>query len=928
MILSWEILQRHARRGHRARIVALLAGATEQHRLALAGDVEAGIRRAERNAWWRADVNPNPGYALAVIGCMPTAARAAALLSRGAMQAWTRVGPDRFLEVARLRQVPWLGELGRRLAERIPLRDADQHLWPMIAELLRAGGAEPPVRENVVRAWLANLLEPVSGRRGGRSALGARLRDDPLRDSLLPALFECDGLGADLAGGSWDATAARWDPTPRVPAVIADLVADGVLARKTVLDLTLDRLARGGRAPQLRPFALLHDALEPTLDELSSHVLDYARLLPEAPGPVATLAQKALRAVDDAGRLELSTLLEASAPTLLRAEKTLVTAQLSWLERVARRHPGRAGEVLETVAAGFGHPALDVQERALTLIGRRAGGLDRASVARIADAAAALSGDLPARAAELFGTAVPAPAGIRGPGPAAPPAEMPPPIATPAELAEELAALCHEQTAVRWERVLAGLVALYTTAGPPALAAALRPVLDRYPGHFADAGGNESSPLMYLGLAIRCATGARTLRSRRQRLVTSVRAAWQDGRRGGPDSPLAATPDGVLALRLAEAAVQLSSTLVPVTVATPTHVTGGLDAAVLLERLRRAEAEGWQPWPVDFEQALLRLPRRTDPAVAAAATRLTSPAGRQFAAWLAAGGLPDPISSRFEQHPSGYRHTWYSPLTRRVVAAVRPARDGGLRLERQLLTVTPGAEPDGWPRTFHECGDVLAMVLPQHREVAAAWALPELAALADQEQRAGAALLPLLAECSGPVGPALAYGLAYALGARHQQDRVAAVDAFCTLAAGPEPFAPAVGAALADLCADATVKLSRLVPALAGAHRGGASAAVWDILTAVLPVLLPTARRGLPDLLELSTQVAGTVRAAGTDYAAGTGQASATDQEAGTGDAAGAVQAGRAGAGAPIPGLAEVAARPGSTRLVKEARRLQTVLTS
>ncbi|BCJ46647.1 hypothetical protein GCM10010168_38300 [Actinoplanes ianthinogenes] len=890
MTLTWEALQRRAKKADTAGVIALLVRASEEERVALAKDVEAGVR-AEATQWWRHDLNPMPGYALAVIGCMPTAARAAALLLRTSMQTWTGIGPERFLELARFRRLPWLGELGTRLATRLPTRDADEDLWPMIAALLREGRAEPPVRENVARAWLANLLTRPHHWDRRLPPLSMRLRDDPHRDTLLPALFEFDGLAADLAAGSWDDTAKEWTATPRLPAVLAHLIGEGTLERKTYLDLTVDRLLRGGKPHDLRPFVLLHDLLEPTLDELSSHALDYARLLPDAPGTVAALAQKALRTVDDAGRLELETLLDTSGPTLVRKEKTLVKSQLTWLDKVSRRHPDRAGEVLETVAAAFGHPALDVQDRALTLIGKQTGKLDADTVARLADASAVLAGDLPRRAAELFGTMAEAPAEVPELPPAAPPAELPAPIATPGELAEELVALCHEETAIAWERVLAGLVSLYATDGPAALATALRPVLERYSSDFEEHSWNHSAALTHLGVAIRSALGTAKHGSQWQRLVAAVRRAWQDGRRGGEDSPLVATPDGVLGLRVAEVASQLTSTMVPMVVATPTHVTGSLDPAVLLERLRRAEAEGWQPWPVDFEQALLRLPREPDPAVVEQAATLTSPAGRQFAAWLAGGGLPDPISRRWEQRPLNDYYYSGAGVARRVVTILGPARDGGLRLERQLLTTTPGPEPRGWPDDFVLCGDVLAMTLPHHREAIASWVLPELAALADQDQRRGAEVLPLLAACSGPVGPALAYGIAYTLGARHPESRVAAVDAFLTLAARPEPFAAAVGAALGDVCADGMVKLSRLTPALAEAHLAGASLAVWEVLAAALPALLPTAQRGLPDLLELSTQVAGAVHAR-----------------------------------TEIAGLAEVAARTGSTRLVKEAKRLHSVL--
>ncbi|GAA2710642.1 DUF6493 family protein [Actinoplanes palleronii] len=904
--LTWVGLDRRAHRNEVGAITALLLAATEEERLALAEDVEAGIKKADRDGWWRGDTSPTPGHALAVIGCMPTAAKAAALLLRGNMRNWSAVTPRLFLEIAQARELPWLGELGQRLAARTPVRERWNNDWPFAVRLMHAGGAEPPVTEGVTRAWVEGLLRPAQ-QGTPVPPLSIRMRDDPFLPVLLPAVFAFDGLGADLLSDSWQ------ESGPQFPPVVAHLVAEGTLERKTVLDLTVDRLVRGDKPHCLRPFTLLHEALAPGIDEMSSHALDYARLLAEAPGAVAAVAQKVLRAVDDAGRLELDTLLDTSAATLVRTEKTLVKAQITWLEKVSRREPGRAAEVLETVAVAFGHPALDVQDRALTVIGKRIGDLDPAVVARLADAAVALSGDLPARAAALFGTVVEeGPAEIPELPPPAPPAAMPAPIATPAELAEEVAALVHEPAAIRWERVLAGLVTLNTTAGPAALATALQPVLDRYPGDFEENTWNRSKPLLHLGVAIRSAIGTDKPGGLWLWLVTSLRTAWQDGRRGGVDSAIVPTPDGVLALRVAETVTQLTSTMVPLLMATPTHVTGSLDAAVLLDRLRRAESEGWQPWPVDFEQALLRLPRVTDPVVAAGAATLTSPAGRQFAAWLADGGLPDPVSTRFQQEPARRGYTWYSPVGRRVVAALTPARGGGLRLERQLLTIAPGPHPEEFPSAFHDAGDVLAMVLPHHREVTAAWALPELAAMTDQEQREGAAVLPLLAECSGPVGPALAYAVAYALTARYQESRIAAVDAFLTLAAGPPParaagparaaeaalpggaapFAGAVGAAVADLGADATLKLSRLVPALAEAYRAGAAVAVWEVLATALPAMLASPQRGLPDLLELASQVAGAVHAR-----------------------------------VEIPGLAEVASRPGSSRLVKEAKRLQTVLT-
>jgi hypothetical protein len=900
MKLEWGMLDRRARAGDHAGVARLLLHASESERLAFGAAVEAGIKGSEPDLWWRAAVNPAPGYALAVIGTAPSAAKAASLLSRRHLRAmWQAIPADLFVTIALTRDVDWLGDLGTRLSRRLPGRnDWDNGEWSFTAAIMRAGGAEPTVTEGIVHGWLLDILQPYGAYGRKRGPLNVRLSEDLYLDLLLPAVFEFDGVGNDITNASWGSPDGPPTVAHHFPMAVASLVAEKRLARETVLPATIDRLVRGDKPNALRPFLQLHDELAPTADELAVHVLAYARMLTDGPGPVATMAQRALRELDDAGRLALATLLEASSVVLLRKEKALVKSQISWLEKVARREPGRAGEVLETVAVAFGHPGLAIQERALTLVGKHLPRLGPELVARLSEASVMLAGDLPGRAAGLFGGATPAvqPDGVPTPPPPVEPAPMPPPVSTAAELAEEVVALVHEESGVRWERVLAALVALHAAGERDALATALTPVLTRYPDRFEPNRWNSGSPFLCLAAAIRTVTGSPRHEPTHEHLFNAVRIARDEGRRGGLGSKLSARPDGVLALRAAEVAVQLVDSSTPMLVATPSRVNGSLDAAVLLARLSRAEADGWQPWLFDLEQALLRLPRGATPAeVTAGAAALVSPAGRQFARWLASGGLPDPISERFTQsadHDPRHSRSWDASVPRRLVATLRPPRDGGLLLERQLLTLAPFKHPIDMPAHFKGSEEVLTMVLPHHREVAAAWAAGEVASTADQDQRGSGRLLPLLADCTGPIGPAMSAALAYALGAKQESDRAAAVDAFLTLAGDSEPFATGVGTVLGDLCSDGTVKLNRVLPAVTDAHRSGATAAVWELLAATLPPLLPTKVRGVPDLLELATQVAVTL-----------------------------------GARTEIPGLSDVATRPGASRLTREARRLQSTLT-
>jgi hypothetical protein len=888
MSLQWGVLDRLTRAGEIGELTGLLLGATEDERLAFAKEFETRVKAVSSDDWWQAKHNPANGYALIAIACLPSAARTTALLCRRDMRdSWGRIPAGRFLEIARARQLPWLGDLGIRLAGRISARDAWSDEWQLAAAVLRAAQVDPPVTEGVVRGWLQELHEIQLDRKP--VLLADRLRASPYLDLLLPAVFTVDGIGQALNVGHYDPQDNRWQSTPMFPSAVAQLVAEGRLDRRTIYAATVERLVRGDRPAWLRPFALLHEALAPATDELADHALDYARLLSDAPSPIAAIAQRALRTLDDAGRLELETALEASRPVLVRKEKALVKAQLTWLDKIARREPDRGAEVLVAIAAAFDHPALDIQERALTLIERHGARLDPSTAAELADAATGLAGDLPARAAALFGAAAPEIHPIPTLPAPPPPAAMPPPITSAAEFAAEVVALIREESGVRWERVLAGVVALQAAGQAPALAEVLEPVFHRYADTFEHRSWNNRSRIVHLGEALRSVIAPDRHTGAWPRMAAAIRAALDPSQ--AARNSIVPNPEGVLSLRIAELAVDVTRVPVLELLATPTLVNGSLDAETLLHRLRRAEAAGRQPWPIDLEQALLRVPREVDGTVLEQARALTSPAGHAFATWLADGGLPDPESIRFEQR-SVERDYYHSSTveSRRVMVNLHPARTGGV-LEKHLTSLERRPKPTYFVYDLIEDDGVLTMVLPHHREVTAAWALPALARLADQDDRGDATLLPLLAEGNGPIGPAMTLALAYAFGARHESDRVAGVDAFLTLAAKEEPFTAAMGAHLGDLCADGTVKLNRVVLALTDAHRAGGSAAVWEVLATAVPLLLPRAPRGLPDLLELATQVASTISVK-----------------------------------AEIANLPEVAAKPGSSRLVREAKRLQAAV--
>jgi hypothetical protein len=921
--LDWPTLRALIDGEHVAGVVAAVNGLDDRQRRALAGPVRAYARERspDPSVPWEARQRGTAALRVAGAGCLSGADAVAHWLTRADLQSW---GPgaradDAVLEVLRARRVPWLPELARRLVVRQRDDRWDGGMWRLVAALVTATGIEPPATDGFVRGWMWASGGWQGGRAGRR--LVDVLRHDPFLAALGPRLFEVDRVGGLLA---WSASAgapaeASW------PRALATMAAEGRLERAMLLDRCLGRLLRGGPRADVRGFLLLHQALDPDLEEVATRARDYARLLADGHANVAAAAQQALRRADDAGRLELGLLLEASRAVLFRPEDRLVRTQLSWLEAIARRQPGRAGEVLGAASVAFGHERAELQARAVSLIGRHARLADPAARAELLGAAAALPADLRHGVAAALGGEVPAdgPAAASWPALAAPtPPELPPPIGTPAELAEELAAALVRHAAVdpvALERLLAALVTL-AHADPAALRDAVDPVVTRYQ---VRQGLMLWSPTIRYDipdehLELRWAAAAAVARPRGSRALRGAGdALWNAEERNWHCAlTMVPAPRRALLGRLHELAVGLWRPP-PLLLATPTTATWQLDPGELVARLERTVAAGCEPWDHDLQQAMLRLPPGPHTAAADRARRLGSPAGRRLAGWLAGGGLPHPGVAR-RVHTTPRRRPYWPPSAPgpvvdevvsllatvtpppglpALVGVAPPRRSLARRLRPEhpplarLLCELPAPEHwQQWEAGWLECWPA---VLPCHRDVVAAHLLPWLGRLPSGARGAGR-VLPLLAEADGPAGPGLTIALAHGLGARDQADRSAAVDALLVLAGRGQLNGAALGAELGALSGLDAVQVGRVVPGLRDLARAGAAAEVWAIVAAAIPGMLPPARerppRGLPDLMALGAEVAG------------------------------------AGGGAAIPELAAITGRAGSSRLIDASRRLERVL--
>ncbi|MEU5726470.1 DUF6493 family protein [Micromonospora sp. NPDC047738] len=844
----WEPLVR----GKVPAVQAALVELDEAARRALGDELVAHVRR-RRDHWWSG--RESTALAVAAVGTLSTATKAAALLGRRSV--WLGdADPEPVVETARQRGVTWLADLAYRLAERLRRNEPGEG-WHFVAGLLVAEKAAPPTGDAFVAGWARAMWWRPGNRQ--RPPLLDRLRADPFLDVLLPRLFEVDGVGLELtAGGAGGDRQA-------VPQALAALAAEGRLDRSTLLDGVLGRLLRGDRPTALQPFLALHDLLAPAPAEVAARSAAYLRLLADAPGPVATTAQRTLRSLDV--DVELESLLDVSRAVLTRPEKALVRGQLSWLDRLARQRPDRAAEIAAVVAVAAEHPGADLRDRAAAIATRH--------------------GHRPAAA-----VAVPV-AGDELPPPA-PPAAAPPPIAEVDELVEEVSALLGGRwPALAVERILDGLVRLATTDGDR-LRAALLPVLQRQRVGAYDHMWAVFNLSVQLHWVLRAAADPADAAARRghwaSMLTESRPRTWRLFRRG-PAVDRARRPalTQLYCARLAEIGQRLDGRDDPGLLAAPTSATGALDPAALYERLA---ALGDRPvWRWDLTQALLRLPAVVDEPLAARAAALGTPAGDDLASWLRGDALPAPaqqVVTVGRRDRSGSYDWGYDRLpVRRTLVATTPPE--GVADQLGLLTVTPrpvGQHHSGWD-------DLWPAVLPGHRGLVAARLLRQIAETAQEDVREGATILPALAECTGAGGPALDLALAYGLCARHEVDRVATLDALLMLAAAGDLDAPAVGGHLGALAADGQVTLTRAATPLRDAVSAGARLSTWRLLAAALPPLLaaPTPPRGTPDLLTLAAETA-----------------TAT------------------GVRIEVPGLADVVARGGGSRLVTEARRLAAEL--
>ncbi|MEU6312164.1 DUF6493 family protein [Streptomyces sp. NPDC047014] len=782
----------------------------------------------------------------------------------------------------------WRADVAQRLAARTATVHDD---YPLIRLLLADTGAPAPTGDAFVHAWTDHItIDSTTRARRGRAErrpLRVGLREEPYVRELVPLLFETAEPAPGLDRYEDPRRPGTW------PAELAHLAAEGVIGRRVLVDGAIARLLRGNRRPnRLGFYTDLLDVLDLTPEERQEHTADWIALTADAPSPIAGRAQQILAGLFAEGRLPADRLAEMSSAVLFRPEKKLVRAQLVLLGKALRQTPEDRSLLLPAVTAAFGHADTALQERALKLVATHLRPEDEHLRAELAFEAEQLGPALRRTAAELLGA-------LADPGtpadayeetlPAAP-ARRPLSTGGPrpvAETVELVAALLQsaEATAAETETAL-DLLVRHAHQDRAALAAGLRPALADL--HWAGESDCCTAPDDLRGLAVVAAAVLGRVRAK------DLAAARRINGSGYGQDCIHDALHRVTAARLREAALRVLTDPQPFLLATPTWDSGTVEPLELVARLTEYGRLGITPGPVDFAQALLRV--RRDPSAAGAAAALGTPEGRRLAAWLTTEGAPAPYTRRLKEGETNARYWWGGE--REAVSHLVLETSGHRVIQKEFPAVFHAlARPyaAGAKRCWHWRGWTLPVlsVLPEDRETQAVWLLPHLTGCATVEEKGAGEILSRLAELGGPAGPALHLAVATGLGARHTEDRLAAVDALLVLAGRGELDAALLGRDLAELLALGNVKPNRLADAARTAAATGAYATTWAVLAPALPtVLADGATRGAGELLAV---------------------------------AADCVE--HCGASGPVPeGLAGTAARKGGSQLLAQARRLHTAL--
>lgn len=309
-----------------------------------------------------------PRQALAVLATAGGARQAMSVATH--LYNWDREFIDDAVLLLHKRDPNWLPDLVEHL-----LDDASIYNWRLVRGLVRAGAVPAPEHPEYFRGTVFGLDDTFLR---DRVPLADRVREDrDLIEDHLINMLATEGAGRALATHDGYREPSKPPTHSHMPEPFPDgtwrraLVAleqSGEFDRRLLLDAILAAPLRDWATADLGWYVGMHDALEPTLDEIAERQGTYARLLTVEHGPSVKTAQRELLRLIADKRFDPDPILAASRATLVRADKASVIAQLRLLEKLAKAHPDVS--IAGTVRIASDHTRADVRAQAAKILER------------------------------------------------------------------------------------------------------------------------------------------------------------------------------------------------------------------------------------------------------------------------------------------------------------------------------------------------------------------------------------------------------------------------------------------------------------------------------------------------------------------------------------------------------------------------------
>lgn len=615
--------------------------------------------------------------------------------------------------------------------------------------------------------------------------------------------------------------------------LVAALFMNGKFDRVRFVACALAALTRCDAVASQRFQVDMLNAAQPSTSELAPHIDLLLGLLATGHSITAATAQRLLRAADSEKRLPLGTFVSACQTVFARKDKGLHAEQLAWAEARVKVDGKLARECLVGVTVALQLEDLSLQKRAIRALRKHGAKLndeERAVCRQELDLArTALADELYREALEILGGPI-------------------------ADYQDRCLVVTNEPL------VPCGNSKLKRVVYPDRIDVAT--VAELYAQSQVEYSRITHEPLIYavLDLAKPDSAVAEEALSMLSSYEYRFLSLWQLARyRGLSGLSIHCSTwhfESVLAARDLELARAIKSRAPHPLISRPDWDNGSIDAATLVDRLRRLQVADQEAPPVDLFVALLRSTQPSEDELAALYALRTRQA-KIAAEFFAAGGMSQ-MTTSWQVVPSAGGSQKPEVMVALRGLAVAPAIPG-----------IPLHWADGCPAS-QNCGGYgdsddprLASLLPNHGETLFAMYIWDFRKASHDEYPTFGKTIPQVLRsflhARGPAGAATHLAVLFSLSGNYDETRIAASDALLEVIA-QDRYDSDLACDLVTACiGSGTVKVTRLAKSLGQATAAaGAAQVLWPLVCSAVAAVLAqqTSLSGAHDLLALASRIA------------------------------------------------------------------------